>query len=88
MGDRLAAPKNTELPLHVHVAGTFPIKRLSLYKNGKSYCELPLNGLEEVRYDGTLPLDGPASYYVEVLQADGEYAWSSPILCEVDDKNQ
>mgnify|MGYP002583888388 CR=1 FL=1 len=78
MGDRLAVQKG-ELPVEVEVQGTFPLTRLTLYKNGQPWRSLPTGGGERALYRGELPGAEPAVYWVEALQADGEYAWSSPI---------
>ncbi len=77
MGDRLPASA-AGLAVDIEVAGTFPLTRLTLFKNSLPWRELSTGG-ERAVYHGELPGAEPAVYWVEALQADGEYAWSSPI---------
>lgn len=78
MGDCIA-PSTGERAAAVHVAGTFPLARLTLYKNAEIYREIPTDGRQEITWQGALDCAEAASYWVEAVQTDGEYAWSSPI---------
>ncbi len=78
MGEVIAS-RSDSMPLFVHAVGTFPICQINLYQNGVLCQTLPVNGGEDVEYSGTLCPDACASYFVEVVQEDGECAWSSPI---------
>ena len=68
-----------KLRIHVRAAGTRPIKRAEVFKNG-SIIHHKIGGREafEMYFDEPAPAE-PAWYYVRVTQAGEDSAWSSPI---------
>ncbi len=67
--------------LWFRVDGTAPIKRITIVRNEKDWKEY--HDLEAKQFEteivDTEMLDGENRYYVRVVQADGNMAWSSPI---------
>jgi hypothetical protein len=47
--------------------------------NGFIYTNSPKGREAELTFTDREPLEGRSYYYVRVLQADGEIAWSSPV---------
>ena len=67
------------LRLHVHAAGTAPIKRAEVFKNGE-ITHHKVGGRDELEmYFDEGPPAQPTWYYVRVTQHGEDYAWSSPI---------
>ncbi|MCG2770283.1 MAG: DUF3604 domain-containing protein [Anaerolineae bacterium] len=80
MGSELELPADTRRELAIHVQGTAPIEDVQIIKNGRPWYSLKGGGydVDAVYVDHEEPglVD---SYYVTILQEDGEMAWSSPI---------
>ncbi|MDO4853580.1 MAG: DUF3604 domain-containing protein [Clostridia bacterium] len=77
MGAKIHEPSET-LRVRLHVIGTEPIARVTLYRNTE-----PIQTAApcETAYEMTSEIEAVSgAYYVAVEQTDGEYAWSSPIL--------
>jgi hypothetical protein len=83
MGEELTlAPEEPQFRhLKVVVHGTNPIDRVSIVKNSRLLDVMPGGGSLDFYLSHTDPAaDRTTDYYfVHVLQADGEQAWSSPI---------
>jgi hypothetical protein len=78
MGDAFTAA--TAPVLSIHAVGTGPIKQIDIIRNAEIVKTLPVGksaGQTEWT-DETFPA-GEHSYYVRVLQDDGELAWGSPM---------
>ena len=76
---RLTAPEQ-ERCLRVHVIGTAELDHLRILRNGRTLTRQVLSGDSvHVEYVDTDPLSGPTSYFVRVVQKDGNTAWSSPV---------
>ncbi len=78
MGD---AFEISEAPvLHVHVLGTGTIASVEIIKDGKFiYQTQPNASAVEFDYGDAASSAGESWYYVRVIQADRQMAWSSPI---------
>jgi hypothetical protein len=78
MGDELALDGVPELT--IHVAGTGPIKSLDIIRNAEVYHTIePGTQSADVTWQDPAPLAGESSYYVRVIQENGELAWGTPI---------
>jgi len=67
----------------VRAAGTADIARALLIRDGQDVFTQPGSGrLLEFEWSDQEPLEGSAHYYVRLVQADGNMAWSSPIWLE------
>jgi hypothetical protein len=87
MGDEV---KTLKPRLDVIVLGTSPIERVDVVRNGTVvHTETPKNSAAEARFgwEDPSPVKGEtaSSYYVRVLQKDGQMAWASPIWVHVAD---
>lgn len=78
MGDVLETDRK-KLTWKMHVKGTFPLVSVHLYRDGKPAQEIPTQGQTELEYEGTLEVERKSVFFLEIRQADGEYAWSGPI---------
>ncbi len=69
----------TEFTIDVAVIGAGNLARIDVIRDGREAHSVPGNGaaLEHVWRDS--PAVPPGYYYVRVLQADGNAAWSSPV---------
>jgi len=82
MGSELDLPAGVSRELRVEVKGTAEIEDIQIIKNGRPWYSSKVRGH---RCSGELDIvddEEPSetdSYYVTVLQRDGEMAWSSPI---------
>jgi hypothetical protein len=66
--------------LHVHVLGTGTIASIDIIKDGKFiYKTEPNAAAVEFDYGDAASSAGQSWYYVRVIQADRQMAWSSPI---------
>jgi len=78
MGDELKvddAPK-----LRIHAVGTGPIKSLDIIRNAEIYHTIsPGKAAVDVTWQDPAPVAGESSYYVRVIQEDGELAWGTPL---------
>ncbi|MGC9317147.1 MAG: hypothetical protein ACP5KN_03825, partial [Armatimonadota bacterium] len=81
MGSEIAAPADATNTIEAEVAGTAPLQRLELVRDGEVIA---------VKQDGTGDMSdsfrvedagaaGSCFYYLRVFQSDGEMAWSSPV---------
>jgi hypothetical protein len=78
MGDALDA--SVPPVLHVKVLGTAPIESVEIVRDGSFlYKTQPDAGTAEFDYTDTAARNGTSWYYVRVIQADRNMAWSSPI---------
>ncbi|MCP5115590.1 MAG: hypothetical protein GY953_32590 [bacterium] len=77
-GDILEA--SGQFKLWVKVLGTADIRQIDIIKNNTFiHTRHPLKQDVEFTYTDTEAVPGESYYYVRVLQADNEIAWSSPI---------
>ena len=66
--------------LRVHASGTAPIRRLDIIRNARYiYTAEPGKSEAGITFTDSEAAPGEYSYYVRVLQYDGQLAWSSPI---------
>jgi hypothetical protein len=73
--DSTAAPK-----LSVKIAGTTRLSKVEVVKDGKFvFLSQPEGQNTEFTYVDNNPQKGTSYYYVRVIQADGNLAWSSPM---------
>lgn len=82
MGSELRLTTGEQRRLDVRVQGTAPIEDIQIIKNGRPWRAWKLRGNrgsgEVAHVDDEEPGEMD-SYYVTILQRDGEMAWSSPI---------
>ncbi|MBT3288532.1 MAG: hypothetical protein HN380_14390 [Victivallales bacterium] len=78
MGDELKA--NDAPKLRIHAVGTGPIKSLDIIRNAEIYHTIsPGKATVDVTWQDPAPVPGESSYYVRVIQEDGELAWGTPL---------
>ena len=67
--------------LEIHALGTGPIARMDIIRNNRYvFSTAPNRASLEVKWTDSDPPPQPVSYYyVRILQADGNLAWSSPL---------
>jgi hypothetical protein len=71
--------------LHVRCEGTYAISEMRIVKNGKIIHTENCHNLWDYELefaDADFKAGDAANYYVRVLQADMESAWSSPVFFE------
>ncbi|MEO0225735.1 MAG: CehA/McbA family metallohydrolase [candidate division WOR-3 bacterium] len=81
MGERLITPRPT-VTLRIKATGLIDFSRLYIYRNGyvfDSVININSSHIDYTRIDTT----GNYYYYVELLQTDGDHAWSSPVWVEI-----
>ncbi len=82
MGDEFAADRVPAAK--VKVIGTAAIDNVHIFRNNQSvYQARPDGHTAELSYQDTAPKSGLNYYYVRVVQADKNVAWSSPIWITV-----
>ena len=64
--------------LTLHVIGTCRIEEITVYANGRMVGHFT-PGAEAFEITCPIRLEKATSYYAEIRQEDGEYAWTSPI---------
>lgn len=70
--------------LTLHVAGTAPIKRLTIIRNEEDHRVIePNTAAHSETWTDVAPLDGENRYYLRIEQSDGNMAWSSPLWVTV-----
>lgn len=70
--------------LTFHLAGTAPIKRVTIIRNEKDHHIIEPNAITvSDTWTDAAPLTGENRYYLRVEQNDGNMAWSSPIWVTV-----
>ena len=68
----------------VRAAGTADIARAVVVRNGKEVHTQPGSGrLLDFEWQDDGPLDRSVYYYVRLVQADGNMAWSSPVWLDL-----
>ena len=78
MGDAFDAEKSPKF--QVKVVGTGPIDKVEIVKDGKFvFNTQPGGSMADFTYVDAKPEKGESWYYVRVMQADRNLAWSSPI---------
>ena len=78
MGSEL--PAGSPAAFECFARGTSRIEKMMVIKNGQAVVSFPVDMVEEERtWVDPDPGEGPAYYYLKVMQRDGELAWSSPI---------
>ena len=82
MGEVIETRDQPELTFHI--AGTAPIKRLTIVRNEKDHHVIEPNqdAISQTWIDSA-PLTGENRYYLRVEQSDGNMAWSSPLWITV-----
>ena len=82
MGEVFETDKNPVLTFLL--AGTAPIKRVTLIRNEKDHHVIEPNGATvSENWTDAAPLEGENRYYLRIEQNDGNMAWSSPIWVTV-----
>lgn len=77
-----------EPELQFAIAGTSPLARVEIIKNGQVIEVFDLSGSKEVKrsFVDTSLLSDYNYYYLRVFQGDGHMAWSSPVWLAVPEK--
>lgn len=80
MGQQFRAEPGGRLAIQASAAGTAPIEKIEIIKNGAVLHTRP-GGKYDIEFDidDNAPANGSAYYYLRVTQEDGNRAWSSPI---------
>ena len=80
MGEKLAAPAGASVEVTVRVRCPADIDRVEVCRNNRFiYTNSPKGREAELTFVDRSPLPGRSYYYVRVVQADEEVAWSSPV---------
>lgn len=83
MGDEVTVDSAPEF--HIHVVGTGPIQSLDIIRNAEIYHSIsPESDTADLRWTDPSPVAGETSYYVRVIQEDGELAWGTPLWVRSD----
>lgn len=70
--------------LTFHLAGTAPIKRITIIRNEQDHHLIDLNAKTVSQtWTDEAPLAGENRYYLRIEQSDGNMAWSSPLWITV-----
>jgi hypothetical protein len=78
MGDAFSMEGMPELK--IHVVGTGPIKSLDIIRNAEIYHTVsPGKAAVDLAWQDPAPVAGESSYYVRIIQENGEIAWGSPL---------
>lgn len=78
MGDDWASDQPPTL--QIHVVGTAPIATLEIVRNAEPCHSLSPNTTEvNLTWTDPAPLTAETSYYIRIVQADEELAWSTPL---------
>jgi hypothetical protein len=73
-------PSAGEVKLSIKIIGTTPIRQIDIIRNNTFiHNRNPLEKEVSFTYVDNQPLPGESYYYVRVIQADDNMAWSSPI---------
>jgi hypothetical protein len=71
---------DAEVKLSVKIIGTMPIRQIDVIRSNKFVHNLvPMQKEVDFTFVDNQPLPGESYYYVRVIQADDQMAWSSPI---------
>jgi hypothetical protein len=80
MGASITSDSNTPRTITASVRGTAEVSTVTLIRNNQEIHCWPVRAREvEIVFEDDEPLQGPAFYYLRVIQADGHMAWSSPV---------
>ncbi len=80
MGEKVAAPAGESIEIKIRARCPGDIARLEVCRNGKFiYQNEPETRTPNLTFVDTAPESGRSYYYVRVIQADEEIAWSSPV---------
>jgi hypothetical protein len=80
MGEKAARQTDRPVTVDVNVACPQTIKRIDICRNNEFiYTREGVGTSDRFTYQDTDPLTGMGYYYVRVIQADDEIAWSSPV---------
>jgi hypothetical protein len=78
MGEVIETGANPSLTFHI--AGTAPVKRLTIVRNEHDHHVLePNSPTVSETWTDPAPLKGENRYYLRIEQSDGNMAWSSPL---------
>ena len=78
MGDELALADALELT--IHAVGTGPIRALDIIRNAEIHHTVAPGGAAvDLVWRDPAPVAGESSYYVRILQENGEIAWGTPL---------
>lgn len=76
--------RNEGIFITANVSGTTVVSGVHIIKNGEVLSSRCPNALDcEISYVDESPVKAGTYYYLKVVQADGEMAWSSPIWIDV-----
>lgn len=71
---------NGAFELSVKIIGTQPVRQIDIVRsNSFLHAKNPMQREVDFTFRDNLPLKGESYYYVRVIQADDQMAWSSPI---------
>ncbi len=74
------ADVNGAFELSVKIIGTQPVRQIDIVRsNAFLHTKNPMQREVDFTFRDNLPLKGESYYYVRVIQADEQMAWSSPI---------
>ncbi|MBI3680929.1 MAG: hypothetical protein HY235_11095 [Acidobacteria bacterium] len=77
-GDIASVPG--DFTLHVKAIGTQPVRQIDIIRGDKfMMTSNPMKREAELTFRDAQPLKGESYYYVRLIQADEQMAWSSPI---------
>ncbi len=80
MGEKVAGPAGDRVEVKIRARCPGDIDRIEVCRNGKFiYLNQPENRNADLTFVDTAPESGRSYYYVRVIQADDEIAWSSPV---------
>jgi hypothetical protein len=81
-GDIVTVPR--DFRLSVKISGTAPIRQIDIVRNNQFIHNRQNLGRDvSFTFIDNQPSSGESYYYVRVIQADGQMAWSSPIWVKV-----
>jgi len=80
MGEKTAQPAGESVEVRIRTRCPGPIDRIEVCRNNRFvYTRSPGGRTADLVFVDRDPLQGRTYYYVRVIQADGEIAWSSPV---------
>mgnify|MGYP001300148507 CR=1 FL=1 len=85
MGDSIFYIAGHPLSFNGSVAGTAPIQKIELIKNGlviwfQNFTNARVDSVNQISFNLNQAIDSTSYYYLRVTQTDSHMAWSSPIF--------
>ncbi|MFQ6097766.1 MAG: hypothetical protein ACE5O2_08565, partial [Armatimonadota bacterium] len=86
MGSEIVVASATDVrTIYVKASGSADLETIEIIRGGESLDIFECRGREaEVEIEDAASIEGGTFYYVRVVQADGEMAWSSPVWVDVE----